>query len=198
MICAKFFGLDPPSTASCKLVRASSFRCTAGSFRPWAQARIHIFPKFGDSIACHVCLSNHRMSLSIYVAITTQSIIVAGLGPVYAKSDIISTKRAKFSEPGNIASSLSERVQMRRQPLSLRNSRSTSFRSINAHPITPLWVPECAPARSGFSGGVEAREGCRTTCRCSNANALLAIKCRFGNNRWPDVLDRRACRTAAA
>lgn len=130
--------------------------CAAASFRPRAQVRIRVFLKFGDSTACHVCLSNHHMSLSIYVANTTQSIIVAGLGPVYAKSDIISTKRAKFSEPGNIASSLSERVQMRRQPLRLRNSRSTTFRSVNAHPITPLWVPECAPARSGFSDGVEA------------------------------------------
>ena len=55
-----------------------------------------------------------------------------------------------------------------------------------------------APRRGvGFRAGSK-REGCRTTCRCSNANALLAIKCRFGNNRWPDVLDRRACRTAAA
>ena len=54
------------------------------------------------------------------------------LGPVYAKSHIISTATAKFRKPGNIASSLSNRVQIRRQPLSLRNSRSTSFRSLQS------------------------------------------------------------------
>ena len=30
------------------------------------------------------------------------------------------------------------------------------------------------------------------------ANALLAVKCCFRNNRWPDFLDWRACSAAAA
>ena len=52
------------------------------------------------------------------------------LGPVYAKSYIISTTAARFSKPRNVASSLSNRVKMRRQPLNLRNSRSISFQSL--------------------------------------------------------------------
>ena len=49
------------------------------------------------------------------------------LGLVYAKSYIISTTTAKFTTLGHIASSLSNRVRMRRQLLSLRNGRPTSF-----------------------------------------------------------------------
>ena len=32
----------------------------------------------------------------------------------------------------------------------------------------------------------------------AGANAVLAVKCCFENNRWPDFLDWRACRAAAA
>ena len=54
------------------------------------------------------------------------------LGLVYAKSYIISTTTPKFSKSGHIASSLLNRVRMRRQPLTLRNSCSTSFRSLQS------------------------------------------------------------------
>ena len=32
----------------------------------------------------------------------------------------------------------------------------------------------------------------------AGADALLAVKCRFRNNRWPDFLDWKACSAAAA
>ena len=39
------------------------------------------------------------------------------------------------------------------------------------------------------------RSGCRWS--KAGANALLAVKCCLKNNRWPDFLERRACRVAA-